>query len=69
MRIANQHHVLTNRVNQTYMLETILTLQQNKLGKPVYRLEKQKLAFANKLLKEYGFIRKEIPYSSFVVTY
>ncbi len=60
---ANVH---SNRINQQYMLDTILRLQEDKSGTAPYAMSEKRFQEAVSLLKAYGYIHAPVPYADFI---
>ncbi len=58
--------VYSNRVNQMFMLDTILRLQENAEGKAPYSLSRERFAETLRLLMDNGYIKSPVPYDEFV---
>ncbi len=61
--------VYSNRVNQMYMLETILRLQEDENGKAPYRITRERFNGTVDLLLKNGYIMAPVPYDEFVTTF
>lgn len=66
MNLVKKFNIPTNRVNQTFMLEEVLRLQQNMDGVAPYKLEKERFEFALELMIRNNFIFDTISYEDFV---
>lgn len=65
-RIMKKKNIPTSNVNQKYMLNTVLRLQEDSLGNVPYRLDKSRFDFTVRMLKESNFILRTINYDDFV---
>lgn len=68
MSLIDKYHIPSNRVNQTFMLEEILRLQQNDKGEAPYYLSKERFDFAVRLMMDNNFLLNSISYEDFVKT-
>ena len=66
MDYVNRHKVSTNRVIQKLMLREILRLQKDKTGKTPFKLYKEEVELANRLMVECGFIDRQTHYNDIV---
>ena len=66
MFLVDKMNVPTNRVNQKFMLEEILRLQENNEGIAPYYLSKERFNFAQDLMIRNNFIFNTISYEEFV---
>lgn len=67
MEEVRKHHVGTNRLIQKRMLETILKLQRSKPDiAPDFRLKSHQVEKATKILKESGFIHRNITFDEII---
>ncbi len=64
-----KENVHSNRINQEYMLDTILRLQENEEGVAPYTLTEARFQEAVRLMTEQEYIFSPIPYSEFVVPF
>jgi NitT/TauT family transport system substrate-binding protein len=63
MEITRRNGVSTNRPAQRWMLNQILQLAEDrKSGRRTYRLEPEAVALANKLMRQNGYLSKDITY-------
>ncbi len=69
MEQLKKFDVHSNRVNQMYMLDTILRLQEDDSGKAPYLLTRERFEYAVKLMMDNGYIMSYIPYDEFVKTF
>ncbi len=69
MEEIGRNGVHSNRVNQKYMLDTILHLQEDGSGQAPYRLSEERFNEAVRLFMEHGYIQSAIPYNEFVKTF
>ncbi len=61
--------VHSNRVNQMYMLDTILRLQEDDSGKAPYLLTRERFGETVRLMMDNGYIMSPVDYDEFVKTY
>ncbi len=69
MARLKEYDVHSNRVNQRYMLDTILRLQENGTGKAPYKLTRSRFEEAVQLMLDNGYIMKPVPFDEFVKTF
>ncbi len=69
MAAIRKFNVHSNRVNQAYMLDTILKLQENDKGIAPYHISEERFNHAVNLLLLHGYIQKTVPYKEFVTTF
>lgn len=69
MKLVQENNLPTNRVNQQFMLEEILRLQQNNDGEVPFFLTKERFDFTMDLMIENNFILDRKNYEDFVRTY
>ncbi len=69
MDVIAQNGSYSNRINQAYMLQTILRLQEDESGQAPYRLTEERFMRAVDVLQGHGYIQQPIPYQSFVYTF
>ncbi len=63
-----RYGVHSNRVNQMYMLDTILRLQEDDSGKAPYLLKRERFEETVKLMMDNGYIMSPVPFDEFVKT-
>lgn len=68
MSLVEKYHIPSNRINQTFMLEEILRLQENEKGEVPYFISKERFDFAVKLMLDNNFIFNTIDYEEFIKT-
>ncbi len=69
MEQLRKFKVHSNRVNQMYMLDTILRLQEDETGKAPYMLTRERFVEAVELMMDNGYIMSPVPYDEFVKTF
>ncbi len=69
MAVLNKNNVHSNRVNQEYMLGTILKLQEDADGTAPYKITENRYNEVVKMLIDNGNVRNNIPYDEFVITF
>ncbi len=69
MDILERHSVHSNRVNQQFMLATILRLQENDEGVAPYILTKERFEEAVNLFINEGYLKRTVSYEDFVKTF
>ena len=66
MKYVKESKIPTNRYNQKWMLEAILEAQQDeKGGRPSYRLDEDAFNQLNEALLKYGYISEPVVYERF----
>ena len=66
MKYVKESKIPTNRYNQKWMLEAILEAQQDeKGGRPSYRLDEDAFNQLNEALLKYGYISESVVYERF----
>ena len=66
MDYVNRNKVSTNRVLQKLMLKEVLRLQKDKTGKAPFKLYKEDVERANRMLVECDYIDRQTHYNDLV---
>ena len=66
--IMRRMNIPASKVNQKYMLKTVLRLQEDSTGHVPYRLDPSRFDFTVRMLRESNFILETIDYDDFVHT-
>ncbi len=69
MEVIDCHSVHSNRVNQRYMLATVLRLQENEDGIAPYFLDRERFEQVVDLFLDEGYIKTPVSYDKFVKTF